>query len=161
MQKDNLPLGGIGFQAHFGAGLTAPERVIEILDGFGQYGLPLHITEFDVDTLDAETQAAYTRDMLIASFSQPQVEAFVIWGWWEGDHWKPSGAMLKKDWSPRANYASWRDLVYGDWWTEDSLTTDANGRVNLRGFKGDYDLTVQGKTFNRSLTHDATFKLTP
>ncbi len=155
----DIPLGGIGFQAHFGAGLTPPARVIEILDGFGQYNLPLHITEFDVDTLDEQAQAAYTRDFLIAAFSQPNVEAFVIWGWWEGDHWKPSAAMLRQDWSERPSYAAWHDLVNGKWWTRESLVTDANGTVRLRGFKGDYDITIAGETTYQSLTTNSSVTL--
>lgn len=160
-QRENVPLGGIGFQAHFGAGLTPPARVIEILGEFAQYDLPLHITEFDVDTLDAAVQAAYTRDFLIAAFSQPQVDAFIIWGWWEGDHWKSSAAMLNKDWSERPNYASWRDLVYGDWWTTETVTTDENGMAEVRAFKGDYEISVNGKTVPYILTSDSFVSVTP
>lgn len=154
MRGDNVPLGGIGFQAHFGAGLTPPARVIEILDSFAVYDLPLHITEFDVDTLDADAQAAYTRDMLIAVFSQPQVDAFVVWGWWEGDHWKPAAAMLRKDWSERPNYKAWRDLVHDQWWTDELISTDENGFAKVRGFKGAYDIKVNSVLIQHNLTRD-------
>ena len=160
MRRDNVPLGGIGFQAHFGAGLTPPARVIEILNGFGKYGLPLHITEFDIDTLDVDAQAAYTRDMLIAAFSQPQMEAFVVWGWWEGDHWKSAAAMLNKDWSKKPNYKAWRDLVYGEWWTDETVFTDENGSVNIKSFKGNYEISSGGKTITYQLITDSVLSLT-
>ena len=36
----------------------------------------------------------------------------------------------------------WQDLFYNKWWTRESLTTDENGKISLRGFYGDYDVTV-------------------
>ena len=38
----------------------------------------------------------------------------------------------------------WMYLMKNRWWTDESLTTDANGMVKLRGFKGDYMVTVAG-----------------
>lgn len=154
IRRENVPLDGIGFQGHFSAGLTNPKRIMEILDDFGQYGLPLHITEFDVETLDEGAQAAYTRDVLHAAFASPALEAFVVWGWWEGDHWKPNAAMLRKDWSEKPNYKAWQDTIKREWWTRETGVTNGNGELSLRGFKGDYDVTVNGKTVSGKL--DAT-----
>lgn len=151
MRAKEVPLGGIGFQGHFSAGLTDPKRIMDILEDFGQYGLPLHITEFDVETLDEQAQANYTRDILHAAFASPALEAFIVWGWWEGDHWKPNAAMLRKDWSEKANYRAWQDTVKGDWWTKANVVTDSQGEVSLRGFKGDYKVTVNGKTVHGTL----------
>ena len=33
-------------------------------------------------------------------------------------------------------------LMKNRWWTDESLTTDADGIVKLRGFKGDYIVSV-------------------
>ena len=132
------PLGGIGLQGHFGAQLTDPARIGELLDEFSRHGLPLQITEFDVDTPDEETQADYTRDVMTVAFSRPAVDAFVVWGFWEGDHWRPNGAMLREDWSEKPNYGVWRDLIFSKWWTDETVTTDEDGTASLRGFKGAY-----------------------
>ena len=142
MRRKNVPLGGIGFQGHFSAGLTSPKRVMDILADFAQYGLPLHITEFDVETYDENAQARFTRDMLTAAFSEAAMEAFVVWGWWEGDHWKKPAAMLREDWSEKPNFKAWRKAVYSDWWTNESGVTNANGELKIRGFKGDYTVTA-------------------
>jgi endo-1,4-beta-xylanase len=157
LQVANAPVSGIGIQGHFGAVLTDPARVLEIFDEFAQYNMPIHITEFDVDTADEQTQADFTRDMLIAAFSHPGVKAFMTWGWWEGDHWRPSAAMLRKDWSEKPNYAAWRKLVFQDWWTQQSLSTNQAGTVSLRGFQGDYEINakVNGKTITRKVRADA------
>ncbi len=149
--KAGAPVSGIGVQGHFGAALTDPARVIQIFDDFGRYNLPIQITEFDIDTTDEATQADYTRDMLTAAFSHPKVEAFIIWGFWEGDHWRPNGAMLRKDWTPKPNYHAWKKRIYSDWWTNETRTTNATGEANLRGFLGDYVVTVttKGKTVTK------------
>jgi hypothetical protein len=34
------------------------------------------------------------------------------------------------------------ELVHGEWRTRETRTTDADGRVELRGFLGDYTITV-------------------
>jgi endo-1,4-beta-xylanase len=136
------PVSGIGMQGHFGAMLTDPARVYEVFEDFSRHGVPLQITEFDIDTSDEETQADYTRDLLTIAFSHPRMEAFVVWGWWEGDHWRPNGAMLRRDWSPKPNYHAWRKLVFSDWWTNSNLTSDGAGAAKLRGFLGDYRATV-------------------
>jgi endo-1,4-beta-xylanase len=148
IKKAGAPLSGIGMQGHFGAMLTDPARIYEVFDDFARYGVPLQITEFDIDTTDEDAQADFTRDALTIAFSHPSIEAFVTWGWWEGDHWRPNGAMLRKDWSPKPNYHAWRKLVFSDWWTNIKLQTDGNGTAKLRGFLGDYraTITANGKT---------------
>lgn len=154
MLAKGAPLGGIGIQGHFGADLTDPARVIAILDDFGKYNLPIQITEFDVDTTDEAAQADYTRDMLTAAFSQPATDAFVIWGFWEGDDWKPDAAMLRSDWSEKPNYKVWMKLIYHDWWTDETKPTGVDGMAQTRAFYGDYRITVTatGKTVVRDLS---------
>ena len=141
-----VPLGGIGFQGHFASGLTPPERLIEILEDFAQYDLPLHITEFDVETLDDAAQADYTRDAILAALSVPEVEAFIFWGFWEGDHWKPQAAMLREDWSPKPAYEAWKTLVHDQLWTDTTVTLGADGTARVRGMHGRYDVSANGRS---------------
>jgi endo-1,4-beta-xylanase len=143
LKAAGAPVGGIGMQGHFGAMLTDPARVYEVFEDFSRHGVPLQITEFDIDTADEEAQADYTRDLLTIAFSHPKMEAFVTWGWWEGDHWRPNGAMLRRDWSTKPNYHAWRQLVFSDWWTNSKLVSDNRGSVQLRGFLGEYRATVE------------------
>lgn len=137
------PLGGIGIQGHFGTDFTHPERVYEILDRFAAFGLPLAITEFDIATLDEEAQADYTRDYLTVCFSHPAIDSFLIWGFWEGRHWKPEAALYRRDWSEKANGQVWRDLIYRQWWTNADGETGEDGSFQLRGFLGDYTIEAQ------------------
>lgn len=75
-------------------------------------GKELEITEFDIDTSDEATQTDYTRDFMTAAFSQPSVKAFVMSGFWEGAHWKPRGAMLRRYWSLKPNGEAYQELAF-------------------------------------------------
>lgn len=134
---NGAPVEGIGLQGHFGSP-TPPERMLEILDRFARFGKPIAITEFDFEVDDQQLQAQFTRDLLTVCFSHPSVNQFLMWGFWEGRHWKPRGAMINRTWDPKPNHRVWRELVYTQWWTDETLTAGADGRVSLRGFLGDF-----------------------
>lgn len=148
------PIDGIGLQSHFDSNLTPPTRVLELLDQFAAFGKDLEVTEFDINVADDQLQADYTRDFLTTCFSHPAIKGFMIWGFWEGAHWLPQAAMIRKDWSTKANYAVWKDLIYNQWWTDVQGTTAADGTFRTRGFLGDYsvDVAIGGKTTTLPLT---------
>jgi GH35 family endo-1,4-beta-xylanase len=152
------PIDGIGLQSHFPARVTPMDELMKRLDRFAAFGKELEITEFDIDTPDEVTQADYTRDFMTAAFSQPSVKAFVMWGFWEGSHWRPRGAMLRRDWSPKPNGEVYKDLVFKRWWTNADGKTGAQGTYATRGFLGDYEIVVKAggksKTERVSLTKE-------
>ncbi len=137
------PLDGIGVQGHFPAKVTPPEEVLRRLERFAAFGKPIEITEVDIDTNDELTQAEYTRDFLTLMFSHPSVSGFLMWGFWEGSHWKPKGAMVRRDWSLKPNGEAYKDLVFRKWWTNAAGKTGSDGGWSARGFLGEYDLEVR------------------
>lgn len=139
---NGAPITGIGFQAHIGSNLPDPGKVVRILDDFAQFGLKMRITEFDVDITDEQTQADFTRDFMTAVFSQSRVVGFQMWGFWEGRHWKPNGAMFRRNWDEKPNARAYKDLVLDQWRTRETSATNAEGRSEVRGFLGDYTVTV-------------------
>jgi endo-1,4-beta-xylanase len=141
LDEQGAPVDGIGMQGHFGTP-TAPETMLRILDRFHALGKPIEITEFDFNSRDEQAQAAFTRDLLITAFSHPAVSNFLMWGFWEGSHWLPQGAMVRKDWSTKPNYDVWREMVYGRWWTDETSVTGDEGVVGIRGFLGEYEVEV-------------------
>lgn len=152
--KRDAPLDAIGLQGHFGWQLTPPRRLWDILDRFAEFDLPLHVTEFDVNVSDELLQAAYMRDFLTAVFAHEAVESFTMWGFWAGRHWRPDAAIMREDFTIKPNGQAYRDLVFGQWWTDETLATDADGRAVVRGFKGDYELTVEsgGRAVRRDVS---------
>ncbi|MFG0247861.1 MAG: endo-1,4-beta-xylanase, partial [Phycisphaeraceae bacterium JB051] len=151
------PITALGFQSHFSQLGMPIDKVYETLERFGKLGLDLEITEFDFSGVDEAMQAAFTRDYLTICFSHPKVVSFLFWGFWEGSHWQPDRALFRKDWSIKPNGQAYKDLVFGKWWTDVKTKTNDNGAINVRGFLGDYKLTINanGKTMVRkcSLTH--------
>ena len=151
----DAPFDGIGLQGHFPTRVTPMDEVLRRLDRFAAFGKELEISEFDINTADEATQADYTRDFMTAMFSYPAVKAFVMWGFWEGTHWRPNGAMLRRDWSPKPNAAVYKDLVFKRWWTNVDGKTGSKGAFATRGFLGEYQIDVKGagksKTLNVSL----------
>jgi GH35 family endo-1,4-beta-xylanase len=139
------PITGLGLQGHIGGTMTPPERVLRILDRLAVTGLDLRVTEFDVDTLDEQLKADYTRDFLTAVFSHPSVVGFQLWGFWAKAHWKPNAAWFGVDWSPRPVVEAYRRLVFEDWWTEADVRSDHEGMASVRGFLGNYLLTVSAR----------------
>lgn len=134
---------GIGMMGHFRAGsLTAPAEVFEVLDRFAAIIQNLQLTELDVDTTGEQLQADYLRDIMTVGFSHPAMEAIVMWGFWEGRHWRPDAALWRRDWSIKPIGKMWLDLVFNQWWTDEQLRTGAGGNATLRGFLGDYSITA-------------------
>ncbi len=137
------PIGGIGIQGHFSEDLTPIPKLWKILDRFNQFGLPIQITEFDVNTHDEVLQADYTRDFLTAMFAHQGVRGVLVWGFWEKRHWIPNAAFFRADWSLRPSGQVWLDLVRRQWCTDEEGETDAHGEWKTRGFQGDYVITVR------------------
>lgn len=136
------PINAIGEQGHFGGNPPGPDQILAALDHFATLGLPIQISEFDIDTPDEQLQADFTRDFTIAIFSHPAVIGMVQWGFWENAHWKPGAALWRKDWTLRPAGQAWVDLVTKTWWTNADGRTAADGTYSTRGFYGDYDVTV-------------------
>ncbi|BAM03104.1 endo-1,4-beta-xylanase [Phycisphaera mikurensis] len=136
------PLGGIGLQGHFSAELTAPTTLWRILDRFAGFGLPIKVTEFDLNFDDPELQAAYLRDFFTAMFSHEAVDGVLMWGFWEKAHWRPQAALYNADFSPRPLGTAYEELILGDWWTDEAATTGADGTATVRGFLGGHRVTA-------------------
>jgi endo-1,4-beta-xylanase len=136
-----VPVTCAGMQGHFSTP-TAPERMLQVLDRFAQLGLRLRITEYDINTADEQLQADFTRDILTVAFSHPAVDQFLMWGFWEGRHWRPDAAMYRRDWTEKPNGAIWRKMLFEEWWTDDSGEANGEGRFTTRGFTGDYAVEV-------------------
>ena len=144
LQEEGAPLDGIGMQCHFDENLTGIARVLEILDRFEIFGLPIQITEFDVAIRDEAVQADYLRDFYTAVYSHPATDKIVMWGFYEKVMWKPLGALVRSDWTHKANYDVYMDLLYKQWWTPDaSGVTGNDGSFDIRGFDGYYEITVE------------------
>ena len=151
---NGAPIDAIGEQGHIGGTPPAISDVLERLDYFAKFGLPIQISEFDINNNDDDLKARYMRDFMTAIYSHPATIGFVQWGFWEGHHWFPVAALWNRDWTLRQNGKVYTELVTKTWWTNFDGKTNANGTTSVRGFTGDYEITVnyKDKTIVKNVT---------
>lgn len=150
---NGVPIGGIGCQGHFvtidkadstGKAATTPEHVQKTLDQLAKFNLPIKITECLFTADDEQGKADALRMFFPICFAHPNVEAIIIWGFWEQGHWMPHTAMWKKDWTPTPLAEAYRDLIFNKWRTQTSGKADSDGIFKTRAFYGDYIITSNG-----------------
>jgi len=159
----------IGLQTHMHQGYRGEDYMQEMLDRFARYGLPLHMTEStlvsghlmpaeiedlnDYQVPDWPTapegearQAAEIVRHYRSLISYPAVEAINYWGLTDDGAWlgAPVG-LIRADGTRKPSYAALESLIKGDWWlAPTTLRTDADGRVRVRGFFGNYRVSGAG-----------------
>ncbi len=151
MVKLDVDFDGIGLQSHYDKANYSMEEISNLYkDLYEKYGKELKVTEYSCAVDDKYLQAAFTRDMLITTFADPNVTGFIMWGFWDGSNFaKGKSPVFDEAWNLKPCGEQYVDLIYNKWWTRDAkATTDANGKASVRGFYGDYDVKVEanGKT---------------
>ena len=144
LKEDDVPFDGIGFQCHIGSVPNGIPGVEQIFNEFYQrYGKRMKVTEYDIDgQVDELTQADYMRDILTLTFSHPGMDAFVMWGFWDGNHWKDNAPMFYEDWSIKPSGEVFIEKVFQDWWSDEISNSDNEGLSTIRAFKGKHLITV-------------------
>ena len=146
------PVQGIGMQGHFNEQLTPITRIWEILNRFGALGLPIEITEHDINAWDDEVMADYTRDLMTAIFAHPATSGFITWGFWEKRHWIPNAAQWTGTWQLRGHGKVWYDLVFKKWWTNVNTESGKGGVAKVKGFLGDYKIEVRAGSKTKTVS---------
>ena len=113
LQKENL-VDGIGVQAHSFA--TTSEWPMEVhranLDSLAQTGLPIYVTEMDIDgPTDAEQLASYQR-VFPVFWEHPAVKGITLWGYRPGMWRTKEGAYLVRDRRQRASRPGMAATIY-------------------------------------------------
>ena len=157
----------IGLQSHMHTGTWTLQQVWDICERFKDFNVPLHFTEVTVlsghlktdddwnsyhpgwdTTPEGEAlQAEYVAALYTILFSHPSVQAVTWWdlsdlGAWQG---APAG-LLRKDMSPKPAYERLMQLIQKEWWTNTESRTNAQGEATIRGFYGQYLMTVKSGT---------------
>jgi GH35 family endo-1,4-beta-xylanase len=148
----------IGIQSHMHGGTWPNRKIWTVCERFARFGVPLHFTETTIlsgqrswqrsgpwpSTPEGETyQAREAARFYTMLFSHPAVEAITWWDFSDRGAWKQAPAgFLRKDMTPKPMYDELKKLIKGKWWTKTTVETGADGKAALRGFLGDYKVTV-------------------
>ena len=132
-----------------------------VLDTYADFGRPLEITEMTVpaysgDAEDEAIQAALIERLYRIFFSHPAMERVIYWNMVDGYAWTPDnslgdmtkgeniyyGGLLRYDFSEKPAYTAIKRMFSETYRTNACAVTDDSGRIALRGFYGDYEITA-------------------
>lgn len=169
-----VPISAIGIQTHQHQGYMGREKLEDILERFSAFGLPMHFTEntlvsgqimpaeivdlndYQVDEWPSteegeERQKKEWAEMYRILFEHPLVEAVTGWDFADGAWLGAPSGLVRKDNSEKPAYHELNRLIHEEWHTDKTLTTDEAGIINLSGFKGEYEISVNGKSIRFTL----------
>uniref|UniRef100_UPI003B5B44A0 endo-1,4-beta-xylanase n=1 Tax=Shewanella gaetbuli TaxID=220752 RepID=UPI003B5B44A0 len=136
------PIHGIGMQGHFSGAVTPPEKLWSTLDRFAEFGLPIRITEYDLNHLDVDGQGIYDTDFYTAIFAHPSTVGITRWDFYQPVMWRPLGGLI----DPKNQYKP-NGKMLKHWLAEKkgkviSKKTDADGHLIFAQYYGDYRVKV-------------------
>ncbi|WMT56238.1 endo-1,4-beta-xylanase [Truepera radiovictrix] len=86
---------GVGVQAH-GLETVSPETVSASLDALGELGVPIYVSELDLETADDARQLELYRSLFPVLWEHEAVAGVTLWGYRAGAMWKPNAYLI--DW---------------------------------------------------------------
>ncbi len=152
LTERDVPIDAIGVKGHFNEQPPPIQVLSDRFDQLASFDLPIMITDFDMDTDDPALLADFTRDLMILAFSHPSVEGFMFQGFWQGQQAEAEAVLYRGDWTLQPVGEIYRDLVLGQWWTDDVALSNADGDLQTRGFLGDYVITARKDNLSATST---------
>ncbi len=146
----------IGIQSHQHGGYWGAKKTWEVCERYVKFDVPLHFTETTFvsgpktkngwkTTPEGEiTQCRDAVEFYTILFSHPSVEAITWWDFTDQGAWQgaPAG-FVRDDMTPKPMYHALKKLIKGKWWTKLDTKVGDNGKVDMRGFYGDYEVSVK------------------
>ena len=145
------------------------ESMIEILNIFNAYGYPMHISEITIPGSgqkkeNEEVQAYLVETLYKTWFATENMKSIVWWnmvdgyaayaplGSNEGEN-RCGGGLMRFDMSEKPAYKVLDRLINQEWNTSFEKSIEGQ-ELSFRGFYGEYEITVDGKTYTVNLDED-------
>ena len=170
LKEQGVVVDYVALHGHEPWGMRADARTMyEVLDAFAKEGVPIHITEFAAPAAgpmegggqrgawDPAEQAGYCRLAYTVLFSHPAVTAINYAELGPVTRLADAG-LIGPDGRPRPAYEALRELILHRWRTRVQGRLPLDGRIQFRGFHGDYQLQV---TLKNGKTARAMFRVAP
>jgi len=149
-----------------------PTNLYSYLDFYAKLINTLQITEVTIPAYsscpeDEEIQAKLIEYLYTLWFSHPAVEQIIYWNLVDGYAYVPNptpeeirrtqgdmtvgenvyyGGLLRFDLSPKPAFFTLDKLINKIWHTEHEASTNTEGRVDFRGFFGEYEIEITSNT---------------
>lgn len=131
--------------------LLEPLQLLQALDHYAGFGLPLHISEITVPCYpgeDGEELQAEVAELLYRTwFSHPAVASITWWnlvdGHAHGREGELRGGLVHRDLAEKPVYRVLRRLIREEWRTRIAARPCAGGRLAFRGFHGAYRVSAE------------------
>lgn len=152
------PVDGAGIQGHVYRDVDYPQNWYINMNNWGTYVSELSVTEYDSTPENENNKGPMLRDAMIATFSHPKTEAFIIWSPWIGDPNDNLYAQLLEKGGTVVSEGGrmFEQLVKHEWMTHETVNTDKNGKAEVRGFRGRYDVKVKAGNKEETITVNLT-----
>jgi endo-1,4-beta-xylanase len=147
---------GVNTEGYSNIGLDLA-AISDLLDSYSCFGKPVYIKELSAPSTqvsgsswlhqpwDTQTQAEYLKDLYTIAFSKPSVRG-ITWSWGisDNDAFIVGGGLLDANSNPKPAYFMLKNLL-NSWMTSGSGITDSSGAYSLRGFGGEYSVTIHNQ----------------
>lgn len=71
-------------------------------------------------------------------FAHPLVEAVTGWDFADGAWLKAPSGLIREDGTLKPSYHELKKLIHEEWTTELTVHTDADGKADINGYRGQY-----------------------
>ncbi|WP_308365683.1 MULTISPECIES: non-reducing end alpha-L-arabinofuranosidase family hydrolase [unclassified Microbulbifer] len=104
---------GIGLQSHF-LEQTSAQEVQDNLDRLAATGLPIYVSELDINFVDDARQANKMRELFSVFWQHPAVVGVTHWGYRQGHTWRTEAWLLNSDGTERPALKWLRCYIAGE-----------------------------------------------
>jgi endo-1,4-beta-xylanase len=101
VRKAGGPIDAVGCQAHYAYAQSTASLQAAIERIASETGLPIYVTEYDIDIADDESQRAVMQEQFTMFWDNPLIKGITLWGYVYGATWMANTGFIRDDGSMR------------------------------------------------------------
>ena len=105
------------------------------------------VTDWPSTPEGEERQKEQMEEMYRILFSNPQVTGITGWDLADGAWLNAPSGILRKDNSKKPSFEMLNKLIKEEYTSKGALKSDDDGIVKISGFKGEYEVIINGKNY--------------
>lgn len=147
-------------EAVVGKGAFPYQSVLSALRLHAKLGLPMYISEITIPSMfgeirDEALQAEVLERFFRLFFSIPEIRGVLQWNLCDGRAWynegDACGGIVDEFMRKKPAYFALEHLLNREWKTVQAHPADETGRFEFTGFRGKYEITVEGSGMKRTV----------